>query len=250
VFAGLFVLGLFGGFRSSIILFCLLIATQFWYERLLRTKLFLFVSLSVVLLCAGVVGFANRLPMAVQRSLSFLPIDVHPAARHDAQGTLDWRLQMWRVVLPEVPQYLWLGKGYTFSGTDFQLVQDAIRRGMFTSYEDTLVSGNYHNGLLTLIIPFGLPGTAVFAVFLFAGWRVLRRNYLYGLAELQSVNTFLLAYFMARLIFYVVFYGQFDIDLMVFTGLVGLSISINGGVRSAPRQLPSGNPAALPPQLA
>lgn len=250
IFGGLSVLGLFGGFRSSIILLCLLIATQFWYERLLRTKLFFFVILSVVLLGAGVAGFANRLPISVQRSLSFLPIDVHPAARQDAQGTLDWRLQMWRVVLSEVPQYLWLGKGYTFSGTDYRLVQEAIRRGMFTSYEDTLVSGNYHNGLLTLIIPFGLAGAVAFGVFLFAGWRVLRRNYLFGPPQLQRVNTFLLAYFMARLIFYVVFYGQFDIDLMVFTGLVGLSISINGGVRSAPRQLPSGNPAALPPQPA
>ncbi|MFA6544034.1 MAG: O-antigen ligase family protein [Limisphaerales bacterium] len=245
VFVGLFVLGLFGGFRSSIILFGLLFLTQFWYERLLWTKLFLLVSLCALLLGAGVVGFANRLPMSVQRSLSFLPIDVHPAARQDAQGTLDWRLQMWRVVLPEVPHYLWLGKGYTFSGTDYQLVQEAIRRGMFTAYEDTLVSGNYHNGLLTLIIPFGLPGTLAFVGFIFAGWRVLRRNYLHGPPDLQRINTFLIAYFLARLIFYVFFYGQFDLDLMVFTGVVGLSISLNGGVKSPARpQLPPPPPPA------
>ena len=230
IFVGLFGLGLFGGFRSSIILFGLLFLTQFWFERLLRTKLFVFVSLGALLLGAGVVGFAERLPMSVQRSLSFLPIQVHPTARQDAQGTLDWRLQMWRVVLPDVPQYLWLGKGYTFSGTDFLLMKESIRRGMFTAYEDTLVSGNYHNGLLTLIIPFGLPGTVAFVVFLCASWRVLRRNYLYGSPELQRVNTFLIAYFTARLIFYTFFYGQFDIDLMIFTGVVGLSVSLNGGV--------------------
>ena len=245
IFVGLFGLGLFGGFRSSIVLFGLLILTQFWFERLLWTKLFVFVSLGALLLGAGVVGFAERLPLSVQRSLSFLPIQVHPTARQDAQGTLDWRLQMWRVVLPEVPQYLWLGKGYTFSGTDFLLMQESIRRGMFTAYEDTLVSGNYHNGLLTLIIPFGLPGTVAFVVFLCASWRVLRRNYLYGSPELQRVNTFLIAYFTARLIFYTVFYGQFDLDLMVFTGVVGLSISLNGGVASpgTAQSLPVPRPA-------
>ena len=232
VFIGLFLLGLFGGFRSSIILLGILFLTQFWFEGLLRTKWFPIAVLATLLVVAVLVGYAEKLPLSIQRSLSFLPINVHPAARQDALGSLDWRLQMWRVVLPEVPQYLWLGKGYTFSGTDYMLVQEAIRRGMFTSYEDTLVSGNYHNGLLTLIIPFGLPGTVAFAVFIFAGWRVLLRNYLFGLAELQSVNTFLIAYFMARLIFYVVFYGQFDLDLMVFTGVVGLSISLNGGVKS------------------
>ena len=240
LFIGLFGVGLFGGFRSSIILFALLFLTQFWFERLLWTKLFVFVSLGALLLGASVVGFAERLPMSVQRSLSFLPIQVHPTARQDAQGTLDWRLQMWKVVLPEVPQYLWLGKGYTFSGTDFLLVQESIRRGMFTAYEDTLVSGNYHNGLLTLIIPFGLPGTVVFVFFIGASWRVLRRNYLHGAPQLQRVNTFLIAYFTARLIFYTVFYGQFDIDLMIFTGVVGLSVSLNGGVASPalPQSLP------------
>ena len=232
LFVGLFLFGLFGGFRSSIILFGVLFMTQFWFERLLWTRLF-FVVLSGALLVGGVVvGFAERLPLSVQRSLSFLPIEVHPAARQDAQGTLDWRLQMWRVVLPEVPQYLWLGKGYTFSGTDFVLVQESIRRGMFTAYEDTLVSGNYHNGPLTLLIPFGLPGALAFVAFLWGGWRVLQRNYRHGPPELKRANTFLIAYFSARLLFFLIFYGQFDLDLMVFTGTVGLSLAINGGICS------------------
>jgi O-antigen ligase len=232
LFVGLFLFGLFGGFRSSILLFGLLFITQFWFERLLWTRLFFVVLVGVLFLGGLVVGFAERLPLSVQRSLSFLPIEVHPAARHDAQGTLDWRLQMWRVVLPEVPQYLWLGKGYTFSGTDFLLVQEAIRRGMFTAYEDTLVSGNYHNGPLTLLIPFGLPGTLAFAAFLWGGWRVLQRNYRHGPPELRHVNTFLIAYFTARLVFFLIFYGQFDLDLMVFTGTVGLSLALNNGIRT------------------
>ena len=34
------------------------------------------------------------------------------------------------------------------------------------------------------------------------------------------------------LTFYLVFYGQFDMDLGTFTTAVGLSIALNGGVRS------------------
>lgn len=242
-FIVLFVMGLFGGFRSSIILLGLLFLTQFWYERLLRTKLFPITVACAILGGVFIAGFAERLPLAVQRSLTFLPIQVHPMARQDAEGSLEWRLSMWKVVIHDVPQYLWLGKGFIFSSVDLYLMQESIRRGFFEVYEETLVTGNYHNGLLTLVLPFGLPGAAAFAAFLFAGWRVLRRNYLYGDRDLLNINTFLIAFFVARLIFYVVFYGQFDVDLMVFTGLVGLSISLNGGVMAPP---PSTAGTALP----
>jgi O-antigen ligase len=180
----------------------------------------------------------------MQRSLTFLPIKVHPMARQDAQGTLEWRLSMWKVVVHDVPQYLWLGKGYIFSSVDLFLIHESIQRGFFELYEETLVTGNYHNGLLTLVVPFGLPGAGAFVFFLFAGWRVLQRNYLYGDPELRNINTFLIAYFAARLVYYIFFYGQFDLDLMVFTGVVGLSVSLNGGVCRPPG--PGQQPALAP----
>ncbi len=245
VFIALFLMGLFGGFRSSIILLGVLFLTQFWYERLLRTKFFPIALVSALLVGLFIVGYAEQLPLPVQRSLTFLPIKVHPMARQDAQGSLEWRLSMWKVVIHDVPQYLWLGKGYTFSSVDLYLIHESILRGFFELYEETLVTGNYHNGLLTLIVPFGLPGAVAFVWFLFAGWRVLRRNYLYGDADLKNINTFLIAYFGARLVFYVFFYGQFDLDLMVFTSLIGLSISLNGGVKSPPRPALARPPAQL-----
>lgn len=244
VFIGLFLLGLFGGFRSSIILLGVLFLTQFWYERLLRTRLFPIVLVCGLLVGMFVVGYAERLPLSMQRSLTFLPVKVHPMARQDAEGSLQWRISMWKVVIQDVPQYLWLGKGYIFSSVDLFLIHESIQRGFFELYEETLVTGNYHNGLLTLVVPFGLPGAAAFGWFLFVGWRVLRRNYLYGDADLKNINTFLIAYFSARLFFYVFAYGQFDLDLMVFTGLIGLSVSLNGGVCRPPGP---GQPPALAP---
>jgi O-antigen ligase/polysaccharide polymerase Wzy-like membrane protein len=176
------------------------------------------------------------MPLSVQRSLSFLPLEVDAMAYQDAAGTADWRFQMWRAVLPDVPRYLLLGKGFAFSGTDYMLTQEAMKQGNYLSYEDTLISGNYHHGILTLIIPFGIFGLLSFLWFCVAAVRVLYRNYCYGAESLKLINTFLLAYFCARLVFYLALYGQFDLDLVLFTGTVGLSVALNGGVKTRETQ--------------
>ena len=222
-----------GGYRSYIVLAALLFTILFFLEGLHRTKI-LAIALGLTgLVIAMVLPNVRSLPLAVQRSLSILPVDVDPVARHDAQGTLDWRLEMWKAVLPEVPKYLWLGKGFTYSGTDYYLTQEAHRRGLIrSSYEDTIISGNYHNGFLTLVIPFGIWGVLAFAWFLIAALRALIRNYRYGDPQLLVLNRYLLAAFCTRLVFYLGVYGQFDLDLASFTGILGLSIAINHGIRS------------------
>ena len=215
-----------------IILGLVLVLCQFWFERLYKDRLLIFFVVAFALLACGMFAWSDKLPLAVQRSLSFLPLRIDPSARLDAEGTLEWRLQMWKTLLPEVPKYLFLGKGFAYSGTDYYLTQEAVRRGIYTSYEDTLVNGNYHQGLLTLIIPFGIWGAIGLMWFWAAGLRVLYSNYRHGLSELQAINTFLISFFVARLIFYVLFYGQYDLDLCQFTGVVGMSIALNQGVRT------------------
>ncbi|MEI2825055.1 MAG: hypothetical protein V9F04_00635, partial [Dermatophilaceae bacterium] len=88
---------------------------------------------------------------------------------------------------------------------------------------------------LSLIIPLGLFGLISFLWFLAAAFRVLRYNYRYGDAEYRRINTFLLAYFTVRVLFFFVIFGSFHTELTIFTGLIGLSISLNGGMcRPAP----------------
>jgi len=221
---------MFGGYRSSVILILILTLTLFFLEGLYRQYYLIFLVGFVLLTGVFLWGFADRLPLSVQRSISFLPIDVNPIAKDDALGSLEWRLDMWKIVVKDVPQYLFLGKGYTFSGTDFFLTEEAVKRGMYQAYEATLISGNYHSGFLTLIIPFGIFGTLGFVWFCWAAIKALMRNHQYGDPELQTTNRFLLGYFITRLIFFLVFYGQFDMDFMIFTGIVGFSVSLNGGI--------------------
>jgi len=230
VFLSLVAFGTLGGFRSALITISVVTITLFILEGLLVTRYFPIALMAAALFGVFLVGFMDRLPLAVQRSLSFLPIDIDPIAKMDAVATLDWRFQMWRVMIPEIPRYFFLGKGYAFSASDFLLTQEAIKRGLYTSYEDTLIAGDYHNGPLTLIIPFGIWGVIGFVWFCWVSLRALHANYRFGDLSIQNVNRFLYAYFIARLFFYLVFYGQFDLDLSVFTGIVGLSIALNNGI--------------------
>lgn len=97
------------------------------------------------------------------------------------------------------------------------------------------VSGDYHSGPLTVIIPFGIWGVIGFLWFLAASFKVLWRNYKYGDPDLLRINRFLLSYFAAKTILYFFVFGGFYLDLMQFIGIIGFSVSLNGGVAKPAR---------------
>jgi hypothetical protein len=111
VFAGVLLVGSMGGFRSFFILAVLTCALVFYFEGLFRSRYLVWLILVLILAGTFLVAFSERLPLSVQRTLSSLPIRIDPIAQYDADVSSEWRLQMWSIVLPEVPKYLWLGKG-------------------------------------------------------------------------------------------------------------------------------------------
>ena len=223
------VLSLYGGFRTGVILFVLMFGALFFVEGLWKTRTLMTVALVAGCLALGAVAFVDRMPMSVQRALSFLPIKVDPVIKQAAQDSTDWRLEMWRSLWPEVPRYLFKGKGYALDQRELMLLQDANMRGYGNSNEVYMYAGDYHNGPLSLVIPFGLYGVAAFLWFLAVGVRVLYHNYRFGDPALRQVNAFLFAYFVARIIFYFCIFGTFFGELFYFTGAVGLSVALNGG---------------------
>src|SRR5262249_45173838 len=146
--------------------------------------------------------FSCGLPLSMQRSLSVLPLDIDPAARADAQASIEWRVEMWRMLLDEVPHYFWLGKGYAINPTDIYLMDQAVRHGLAGPFEGAMVSGDYHSGPLSVLIPFGIFGVTAFMAFLIASFRVIILNYRYGRPDISNINTFVLSYFTAKVIFY------------------------------------------------
>lgn len=244
LFGGILGVSLLAGFRSLLGLYGLLFVLQFWLEGLWRTKHMIALAVAVGLGAAAAIPFARHLPLTVQRSISFLPLEVDPQARYDAEASSAWRFQMWRLLWTQVPEYLWLGKGYSLDPMDLYFSQESLRRGFIQNYETAMIAGDFHSGPLSLLISFGVPGTVAFMAFVFVGWRVVRGNYHTGPPDLRRINTFIYAYFLCRVSFFFLVFGDFAIDLFHLTGLVGASVALNG---VAGRQLPAPAPVSVPP---
>lgn len=221
---------LFTGFRSFLLLFLFTLGFQFFLEGLHRTRA---VSVVLALLLLGGVAVlpnAEKLPAVVQRSLSFLPIQINPAIRQDVSGSTNWRIRMWEDLRWDVPKYLLLGKGYAINPNELSFAQENARRGFGADYSESMIAGNYHSGPLSLVISFGVWGVLAFGAFLLGSLRYLYHQYRKGLPELKSINRLLLSLFCAKTLLYLVVYGSFSFDLFLFTGIIGVSVSLNGPV--------------------
>src|SRR5439155_582382 len=114
LFLALLAASLFGGFRSSLILSVVFFIFQLYFERLFTARNVAIVAGLLVLSLVLLANFATKLPAPVQRAVSFLPVSVDENVRLDAAGTAEWRWLMWRTLLPDIPKYFWLGKGFSF----------------------------------------------------------------------------------------------------------------------------------------
>jgi hypothetical protein len=220
--------GMMSGYRSFTVLFAVLFAVLFFLEGLHRTRIALVFLVVMLLGGAVVLPQAEKLPREVQRALSFLPGRFDFDVQRGAMASTDWRVDMWRRVLPEVPQALFRGRGWGVDAREFFSAVEIINRE--DRYASVIFSGNFHNGPLSVLIPFGLYGVIAFVWFLAAGLRVLHRNWKFGSPALHRVNTLLLAAFVAHTIVFCVVYGALETDMAIFTGLLGLSVALNGAV--------------------
>ncbi len=221
---------LLSGFRSGLILLVLTFFCVFTLEGLWRTRAVPLLLLLGLALTAVVLPQTDKLPQVVQRTLSFLPIKVETSVAEDARHSTEWRLDMWKMLEPQIPKYLLKGKGYTFDANDLLRAQSATSGGFGSESEATAIAMEYHNGPLSVLIPFGIFGLLGFLGFIIASVRALYCNYRFGDPALLRVNTLLLAAFAAKAVFFFVIFGALHSELFWFTGIVGLGISLNGGI--------------------
>ena len=232
IFVFLFYAAAFGGFRSIAIYMMLAFAILFCLEGLWRTRLMAVTAVILFLGGALLAGFVDKLPYSVQRSLSFLPLEVDPEVKMSADTSTEWRVEMWREAVKQVPDYLFKGKGYTTTADEMYMVNFSMLAGHSRNWEWALLSGDYHNGPLSLIIPFGIYGLLAFLWLIVVGVRFLYRAYRDGPPELRTINALLFACFLARSIFFLTVYGAIAHDLFIFTGILGLSVALNVPHRS------------------
>ena len=77
----------------------------------------------------------------------------------------------------------------------------------------------------------GIPKDDGILWFWIASLFALYRNYRYGDPEVRVTNIFLFSYFIAKIILFLIVFGGLYVDMQVFIGIIGLNISINGGIR-------------------
>jgi hypothetical protein len=159
----------------------------------------------------------------------------------DADGSRKWREDIWADTWPKVPDYLLLGKGYALSKGDFLMMGDGVfangaEMNMDKSMTALAISGDYHNGPLSTLMPFGFWGAMSFFWVTLAGLYVMYRNYKYGDPELKTVNTFLMVLFIQRFIGFFILFGSYSGDIGEFAKLAGFSIALNWGVSAAKPQ--------------
>ena len=94
--------------------------------------------------------------------------------------------------------------------------------------------GDYHNGPLSVIIPFGIYGVLAFLWFVFASLRLMWRYLKFGDPNLRKINALLLAAFGAKVLLFLTVFGALSSELVFFTGLIGLSVALNGAPATTP----------------
>lgn len=218
-----------GGFRSLIAFFILICLFQFYFEGLFRTPLFPLTLVLGTVLLVGSAAFLNRMPLSVQRTLSFLPVEVDPVARNNAKDSAEWRFRMWSVLWDEVPKYLVVGKGYRIDPAELALFDwaRATHRGHFEDYEEQMAVGNYHSGPFSVLLSFGVVGVLAVIWFWCAALRMLYNNMTRGSPHLKTLNIALLSLFAARVVFFLLVFGDLSTDLPTWCGILGLSAAFN-----------------------
>jgi hypothetical protein len=179
-----------------------------------------------------------------------LPLKWDAAPVMDAQGTSEWRFKIWRDTWPKVPQYLLLGKGYSLSQEDFDMIQGGTFASMGASHLDAsnealAISSDFHNGPLSTLIPFGLWGGIGMIWLMGATFFVTYRNFKYGEETLKNFNTFMFVTCIGSIIGFFFIFGAFQDDVGTYARMAGFSLAINGGLAKRPAREAS-NPRIKP----
>ena len=113
-----------------------------------------------------------ELPLTLQRSLSFLPVDWNADAKADADNSTQWRLDMWRWAWEDdriLRDKIW-GQGFGLSLEDMQIEASTRLGGRgegsgFLGGSDRewwLINGAFHNGPLSAIRNVGAVGLLLY----------------------------------------------------------------------------------------
>lgn len=151
---------------------------------------------------------APHLPGSIQRAFSWLPgIEIPPHIQLEAKFSTINRQRVWELAMAEIPNYIWLGKGFSINPLDLQTPSARVDWVWFS-----FASHNYHSGPISLLLDTGIFGFLFATVFFIhtivfffrqmkslKGSPLIERAYTFFLAHhLYSVLSFFLIFGDAR----------------------------------------------------
>ena len=174
---------LLSGFRSNLIGWMFAAALATYIRGGVRQVFPLFVAAVAGIVMIVVVQTAGlQVPLAAQRALSFIPISWDSRASVDAKGSVDWRVDMWRLALTS-DRYIKnkvLGDGFGFDPTELraQATLASFRMDTSAGLQDYyMITGDYHSGPVSAVRFVGYVGLFLFTALLIANaryaWKII-----------------------------------------------------------------------------
>lgn len=167
-------MGLMSGHRYLIVIVVLTFFFCSYAQRLFTLQNSLILAMALLLGTTLLYPFADKLPLAAQRTVSMLPgIEVSEVASRDARGTWEVRRTLRKIGMEMAPEYRWVGRGFGIAASSDALGMRG--RDVITSHVSI---GQFYNGFVGLLVNTGIFGTVFMLLFLTGGtvvaWRVVR----------------------------------------------------------------------------
>jgi hypothetical protein len=222
------------GFRSSLLILVMtgiVYAVMYKKEgRMKRVMVLLFCTITVVV---ALIPIVRKLPLSAQRSLSIIPLyHVAPEAELDADSTATWRIEIWKLMLHNIPKYFWLGSGVAVNAA----AAYSTNPYFLCSPEGAYEYHNYHNGPLGILHDYGIFGLLTVLGFMISSsleFSRFRKIFVTGTFLHRFYMFFLAAYIAQILSFLIIFGDVFDsVAVLLFA-----SVMLRGVIRTRLVQL-------------
>jgi hypothetical protein len=181
-------------------------------------------------------GVVLQLPTTMQRTLSWLPGQWSAEALHQAEGSSQWRFEMWEWAWNDdriLRDRIW-GQGFGLSMDDMNLIANALMSGEGAASrlggsdrENFMITGSFHSGPLSTIKYIGVVGLVLYYPLMcymaVLAWKLCRRA--------RGTKGFSLALFVSIPIIYepfnfVIIFGGLDGNypqLLFWAGLLNMT---------------------------
>lgn len=171
-------LGLFSGHRIFFITLAFFFLGLAFCQRFFNLRNNILIMLVALPLLTFTYLFSRELPMAAQRAVSFMPgIVVDSSVRVDGENTMIARQLLRRIGIGMIPQYFWMGRGFT-KWVGFLEVSQMHEHPMLATVNYNVSQGAFTNGPIGLMVNAGFFGFLGMYIFIVGGtvaaWRIAR----------------------------------------------------------------------------